>query len=42
MKKKLMLILMSSLFALGMVTACGDIENDPGQQPNINDGGIGG
>ncbi|MDG5787280.1 hypothetical protein QA612_07220 [Evansella sp. AB-P1] len=41
MKKKLFLILLSSAFAFGMVTACGDYD-DPPQQPNIDDGGIGG
>ncbi|MFA9560209.1 hypothetical protein ACERII_23100 [Evansella sp. AB-rgal1] len=29
MKKKLLLTIMSSVFAIGMLAACGDIENDP-------------
>jgi hypothetical protein len=40
MKKKLMLTMMSSIFALGVLGACGDVENDPiNNEPGINGNG---
>ncbi|UTR16237.1 hypothetical protein MM221_06690 [Salipaludibacillus sp. LMS25] len=29
MKKKLMMTALTSVFALGVLSACGDVENDP-------------
>ncbi|WP_169910865.1 hypothetical protein [Evansella clarkii] len=39
--KKFMLSIVSGVFALGMVTGCGDVENDPGaDDPTLEDNGF--
>jgi len=39
MKKKLMLTVLSSVLTLGILGACGDAENEPVNDPGINDNG---
>jgi len=39
MKKKLMLTVLSSVLTLGILGACGDAENEPLNDPGINDNG---
>ncbi|MDQ0254828.1 hypothetical protein J2S74_002207 [Evansella vedderi] len=39
MKKKLFLSVLSSVFAVGMLTACGDVEEDPINEPGIEEDG---
>ncbi|WP_416147730.1 hypothetical protein ACM26V_16015 [Salipaludibacillus sp. HK11] len=39
MKKKFVLTLLSSILALGVLGACGDVENDPMNEEPLNDGG---